>query len=136
METMKYAATLAGYITTILALLTLLCSPIRNAFIKFLKYIRKEEEEESILHDILKELQSIKDDMIERKKNEEIERDALRCELRNTITHLYYKYMNIGEIPSLERENVSFLCNAYFSLDGNSYVRQCYEELMDLPVKS
>lgn len=133
LEAIKVLAAMAGYIITIITLVGLICRPIRENIIK--KFSQDNQNKEVL--DAIKELNNeVKELKISINKLEDQQKDdceATRCALRNTITHLYYKYTKIGEIPALERENVSMLCRAYFALKGNSYVQGCYEELMDLP---
>jgi beta-mannanase len=46
--------------------------------------------------------------------------------LRNTLTHLYFKYKDEKRIPHYEKENVLHL---YASYNGNSYVSTIVEEM-------
>ena len=46
--------------------------------------------------------------------------------LRNTLTHLYFKYKDEKRIPHYEKENVLHL---YASYKGNSYVSTIVEEM-------
>ena len=43
--------------------------------------------------------------------------------LRNTITHIYFKYKDSKKIPHYEKENVLYLYENYEKLNGNSYVK-------------
>lgn len=42
--------------------------------------------------------------------------------LRNTITHIYFKYKDAKKIPHYEKENALYLYEQYERLGGNSYV--------------
>ena len=129
MEIMRQLATFAGYGISILGLLTAICKPIRSFFVRLVNGCRKDNENK--LDVISEQLADITTELKNQRDKDKIQQDALRCVLRNTLTHLYYKYKidNIP-LPPYERENINFLYEAYTSLDGNSYVRQCYEELM------
>lgn len=135
METIKNLAAFASYIITFCTLVGLLCKPAREFFVKKLTHDRQTKE-------ILDAIAALRDDIaaLKLQVNNNTEKqaaleEALKCSLRNTITHLYYKYKKQGSIPALEKENFVFLCKAYFGLNGNSYVKDtCYEEIMELPV--
>ena len=49
--------------------------------------------------------------------------------LRNTITHIYFKYKDEKKIPHFEKENVLSLYENYERLGGNSYIHQVVEEI-------
>lgn len=49
--------------------------------------------------------------------------------LRNTITHIYFKYKDIKKIPHYEKENVLFLYEQYVKLKGNSYIISIVNEM-------
>lgn len=51
--------------------------------------------------------------------------------LRNTLTHIYFKYKDAKKIPHYEKENVMYLFEQYSSLGGNSYVKQIVDEIKD-----
>ena len=55
--------------------------------------------------------------------NANIELEALQASIRNTILHVYYKYLPYRAIPCKERENLSKLVDVYIhGLKGNSFV--------------
>ena len=51
--------------------------------------------------------------------------------LRNTLTHIYFKYKDLKKIPHYEKENVMYLFEQYSSLGGNSYVKQIVDEIRE-----
>lgn len=130
---MKDLAAMAGYIITIITLIGLICKPIRESIINKLTQSNQNKEILEAIQELKEQMREVKQSLSVLEKQQQNDSEATKCSLRNTITHLYYKYTRIGEIPPLERENVSMLCKAYFALKGNSYVQACYEELMDLP---
>lgn len=141
MDIIKCVAEYAGYIITIITLITLLSKNLRSALLSFINHKINDDKSKEQFNDLLNAISEIKAEVgdikveMQRQRDEDIkESEAIKCSLRNTITHLYYKYKLIGSIPALERENLTFLFNAYKSLGGNSYVNQCYDELMDLQV--
>lgn len=67
-----------------------------------------------------------------KEKNEKTTFQAL---IRNAITSKYYPYKEIGEIPEYERSNITYLRDEYKKWEGNSYVEQIVDELLELPIK-
>ena len=53
--------------------------------------------------------------------------------LRAEIIHIYNKYMDRGEMPIYERENVAELFKQYTNLGGNGVIKELIEKLNDLP---
>ena len=47
--------------------------------------------------------------------------------IRNTITHIYFKYKDEKKIPHYEKENVLSLYGRYEELGGNSYIKTIIE---------
>lgn len=130
---MKDVAAMAGYIITLITLFTLICKPIRERVIEKITQVNQNQELCESIKELKEQVEGLQKSLERLEQQREKDTEAMKCSLRNTITHLYYKYMRIGEIPPLERENISMLYKSYESLNGNSYVHTCYEELMDLP---
>ncbi len=53
--------------------------------------------------------------------------------LRAEIIHIYNKYMDRGEMPIYERENVAELYKQYNNLGGNGVIKELIEKLNNLP---
>lgn len=51
--------------------------------------------------------------------------------LRNTITHIYFKYKDDKKIPQFEKENVLALYENYQKLGGNSYVHNVVDAIKE-----
>jgi iron-sulfur cluster repair protein YtfE (RIC family) len=51
--------------------------------------------------------------------------------LRNTITHIYFKYKDVKKIHHYEKENLVSLYERYEQLHGNHYVKMIVEEMED-----
>lgn len=73
--------------------------------------------------DMIEELEKVKGQLVQSKETD-------LAILRNTITHLYYKYLPDKAMPFYEKENLVSLYNQYQYLDGNSYIHQLYEEML------
>lgn len=68
-------------------------------------------------------------DFLKKKINDKDKTDL--AILRNTLTHIYFKYKDVKKIPHYEKENVMYLFEQYSSLGGNSYVKQIVDEIKD-----
>lgn len=51
--------------------------------------------------------------------------------LRNTITHIYFKYKDDKKIPHFEKENVLSLYENYERLGGNSYTHDLVNKIKE-----
>jgi len=60
-----------------------------------------------------------------------VQKEALKCLLRNEIIHIYYKNLDKKELRQFEYESVMYLCKAYKALKGNSFVDKIYSEIKD-----
>lgn len=61
--------------------------------------------------------------------------NATKCLLRDRILQIYYQCVTKGYKTSKEDENINHFYEAYKSLNGNSYVEECYEALKKLPIQ-
>lgn len=72
-----------------------------------------------------------------RQEEQDTENSALkkgvRALLRANIIAIYNKYIDIGEIPIYERENLEHLYTEYKALGGNGVIEDLIEKLHDLP---
>lgn len=135
MEIIKLLAQYAGYGMTILGFLMAIFKPLRTAVIDFLTKQKNDSRQDEQLSNIMLNIQEIQKTLENQKTQNELLQEALRSTIRNDITHMYYIYKERGTIPILEKENLAFLYAAYEKLHGNSYVKQCYKELMNLPTE-
>lgn len=145
---LKDVAIYSGYIITIITLGIILIKPIRNAIAKKISgaYTKGKEDQEQYnqLEELMELVQEIKEDLkrgeflcVQNQDSINELMKALQSSLRNTIMHLYYKYTEEGSdgLPLYEKENIIHLYDAYSNkLNGNSFVKDCYEQLMELPV--
>lgn len=51
--------------------------------------------------------------------------------LRNTITHIYFKYKDEKKIPHYEKENTLSLFEQYEKLGGNSYIKDIMNKISE-----
>ena len=75
---------------------------------------------------------------IEKKQSEQEIRNAavekgVQALLRANIIQIYNKYIDRGEIPIYERENIEHLYAEYKTLGGNGVVESLIEKLEGLP---
>ena len=135
MEIIKLLAQYAGYCMTILGFLMAIFKPLRVAVIDFITKQKNDSRQDEQLVNIMLNIQEIKKTLESQQTQNELLQEALRSTIRNDITYMYYIYKERGTMPILEKENLAFLNTAYEKLHGNSYVKQCYKELMNLPTE-
>lgn len=134
--TLNDIAGYCGSVSTIIALIVLIVKPIRT---KFVAWISKTSDKDGINAKI-DNLTVLVQKQIE--QNEEINSElkkqslALQANLRNSILVIYNSRMKAGYITLYEKENLAKLYENYTSLNGNSFVHNCYDELNELPVKN
>ena len=56
------------------------------------------------------------------KKNENVQNEALKTMLQNSLTNTYFVYENLGKIPDYVYKNWLNLLKAYEGLDGDDYI--------------
>ena len=56
------------------------------------------------------------------KQNENMQNEALKTMLQNSLTNTYFVYENIGKIPDYVYKNWLNLLKAYEGLDGDDYI--------------
>lgn len=59
-----------------------------------------------------------------------------QCQIRSSITRIYYQYRNAPTIPFYEHENLSYLYDEYLKTKGNSYVPNIVPGILAKPVES
>lgn len=145
-EILKLASSIAGEITTIIALLAIILPKSRNAIVKWLKKAleidrvnktldeqsKKNEEREKLIGDLKNTL----DDHVKRYKEYTAraqERDIFM--LRSEIDNIYHKYMPLGYITSRAKSDVAKAWELYVAVGGNSYAKSEVNDLMALPVR-
>ena len=126
--------TIAGYCTSIsaiIALVVLVVKPLRN---KFVSWISKTSDKEGINAKI-DNLTTLVEKQVEQndKMSEELDKQskALQCSLRNSILVIFNSRMKLGYMTIYEK-----LYSEYQNLGGNSFVSEIVEELNNLPVKN
>lgn len=135
MEALKLIATAASYLITLCTLFGIACKPVRNFFLQKFSHETQTKELIESIAELKADIKVVNEKLDQYNNKQAALEEAEKCNLRNTITHLYYKYKPLGAIPPLEKENFERLCKAYFGLHGNSYVKDtCYEEIMTLPI--
>lgn len=145
-EILKLASSIAGEITTIIALLAIILPKSRNAIVKWLKKAleidrvnktldeqsKKNEEREKLIGDLKNTL----DNHVKRYKeytDRAQERDIFM--LRSEIDNIYHKYMPLGYITSTAKSDVVKAWELYVAMGGNSYAKSEVNDLMALPVR-
>ena len=113
---------IGGFASVILTLAALWAAVSKKPKEKIRSMIREEAKEAT--KDI-----SEKVDTIEKKVKAADETDL--AILRNTITHIYFKYKDTKKIPHFEKENVVSLYTQYEKLGGNSYIKDLMRKISE-----
>lgn len=135
MESFEGLVTIANTIIVFATCLTIFIKPLRKGIVKCVMGASREATQEQHLENLncsmqnnTAKLETIGADVYENK-------EVSKTILRNSIVHLYYKYIGSDGMPYYERENLISLYEAYHEiLDGNSFATNCYEELLKKPV--
>lgn len=115
---------IVGVLITLITFFTLISKRPIAAFRKIIR-----EESEAANGNLKMEIENINSQLqtIQSKQNEtDTTNQAI---LRNTITHIYFKYKDDRCIPHYEKENALYLFEQYEKLHGNSYVKQIIEDI-------
>ena len=133
MEHINTIASYCGSISAIIALVVLVVKPIRNKFVDLITKTSNRDE----LNSKIDNLTELVEKQVVQNEQQRIELDkqseALMCSLRTNILSTYYAYYNKENIPLFEKECFAKSCETYFSMNGNSFVHSCYDEIMKLP---
>ena len=143
---LKLASSIAGEITTIIALLAIILPKSRNAVVKWLKKALEidrvnktldEQNKKSVEREkLIGDLKNTLDDHVKRYKeytDRAQERDIFI--LRSEIDNIYHKYMPLGYITSRAKSDVAKAWELYVAMGGNSYAKSEVNDLMALPVR-
>lgn len=130
LEILKVIGGAAGALVTIITFFTLISKRPRAA----LRRIIREESTEANkpVKEQIENLESkaqTRFNQIEEKLKDNDETNITM--LRNTITHIYFKYKDQKKIPHYEKENLVSLYERYEQLHGNHYVKMIMEEMKD-----
>ncbi|MCM1329454.1 MAG: hypothetical protein NC253_08455 [Ruminococcus sp.] len=135
MEIISTIASYCGSISAIIALVVLIIKPLRK---KFIEWIAKTSDK-TLINDKIDNLTKLVQKQVEQNETQQKELDkqseALMCSLRTNILSVYYKYYLADKIPLFTKECFAKSCETYFNMNGNSFVRQCYEEIMKKPTE-
>ena len=120
-----------GVLITLITFFTLITKRPIQAFRNLIR-----EESKAANSDLKKELEETNNKIDENNSRiKEIE-DKIKDNdetdlaiLRNTITHIYYKYRDSKEIPYFEKENVMMLYERYEKKGGNSFVHTIIDDI-------
>lgn len=105
MERFTTIVSIASGIMTIIGLLTLFISPIRDRIFKI-----KQRDEEA-------------------KQREAKTDEGLKCLLRSQMLGIYYHNVDNKEIRQHEKENFVLLYQSYKSMNGNSFIDDIEKEV-------
>ena len=127
MEIVKNIGAIIGLILSCITLITVSCKPLRTKIARWVKQTSKTNETNELMEEIRRTLQ-------DHLSLEEQISESLLDLLRDDINRIYFKYVDRGEIPSYEKQNLVILFEQYKKMGGNTYMHNLYEEAMELPI--
>lgn len=130
LEILKVIGGAAGALVTIITFFTLVSKRPRAALRRIIREESKEANKE--LANKIEELETKSRERFDKIDKKSLENDETNLAmLRNTITHIYFKYKDQKKIPHYEKENVISLYERYENLHGNHYIKMIMEEMKD-----
>lgn len=72
-------------------------------------------------------IRPIRERLFRVKKDNDAERNGLKCLLRSELLKIYYRYRDVEEIPQYEAEHFVQLYEAYKNLGGNSFINEIHD---------
>ena len=130
LEILKVIGGAAGALVTIITFFTLISKRPRAALRRIIREESTEANKE--LANKIEELEKKSKGRFDKIDKKNLENDETNIAmLRNTITHIYFKYKDVKKIPHYEKENLVSLYERYEQLHGNHYVKMIMEEMKD-----
>ena len=132
-----------GAIATIIALLTLICKPLRAKFAKWVNKTANTDEFNTKFDDINTKIDNltelVKETVEQNNKLQTemgIQSEALQASLRNSILKVYHCCTAKGYITTYQAQNVSALFTNYEKLGGNGFIKYTIMPAINrLPIK-
>ena len=134
MEIVKNIGAIIGLILSCITLITVSCKPLRTKIARWVKQTSKTNETNELMEEIRRTLQDHLSLEEQRSQKLEMISESLLDLLRDDINRIYFKYVDRGEIPSYEKQNLLILFEQYKKMGGNTYMHNLYEEAMELPI--
>ena len=133
----------AGSMITIVTFLTLVCKPLRERFVKWVRKITNKDDMDKEINSINEKIDKITllvEKTIEQneKLQEEMQKQskALLSDTRKIILDMCTKIYNRGYMTMYESETLSALYDSYDALNGNTFVHGMVKNVFtNIPVK-
>ena len=77
----------------------------------------------------------VREKIFKQKKDNQAEREGLKCLLRTDLLKIYYKGRDTQELEQYEAENFMKLYESYKNLGGNSFIDEIYEHVTRWKIK-
>ncbi len=115
LDFIKDAGAVTAFVVSAVTLLTIIIKPLRTRVARALRL-------KALLDSQLADEES-------RKTEARLNREALKCLLRDDIVRLYYKRLPEKKLHAYELENITAIYDTYILLGGNSFVREIYRKM-------
>lgn len=93
------------------------------------KYIAETNEERKKM--LTSEISQITSSLDNISAKIEKDQEAAQCSLRHSITTIYEEYKEEKQLPTYVKEDLCKMYDSYVNLNGNSYVHEIYEKMMN-----
>ncbi len=136
LDIVKDIGSYTGAVVTVIGFVVMIVKPLRERLTKWVSKITNKEVVEKKLDDLTKlvEKSITQNETLESKLN--TQNEALKATLRNSILVIYYTQTQKGYMTTFDLSNLTELYDSYLALGGNSFVKKCVEQLMELPIKN
>lgn len=128
-DLIKDVGAVISAIVVITGFITMLIKPIRKRLISWITHINKTDDTKEELRNLgtlIEKQVALHESLSE---DNELQKEAIKCLLRNEIVSIYYKNCDKCELTVHQFENLTSLYEAYVALGGNSFVKKLYDEI-------
>lgn len=134
LEALEFFGSVAGSITTIALCLATLVKPIRTLLVMKLQEMVQTSTQDKLILEIRDTLKQHMEQDNANFENGKLQNETMLGIIRDSITRMYYNYLNSNGIPSYERENLVKQYTLYHKMNGNTYIDIIYNEMLEWDV--
>ena len=136
LDTVKDAGGYVSALVTIIGFVVMIVKPLRDKLVDWIRKITSKDVMEKKLDGLTALVEKSITQNEEMKEHLNIQNEALKANIRNSILVIYYTQVQKGYMTTLDLSNLTELYDSYKALGGNSFVKKCVEQLLDLPIKT
>lgn len=129
MDVFNTVGNIASTIVSVVAVVTLLFSPVRVKLKELIINTSESEDLKKSIRDTNVKIDTIIDRLQAIQSELDIQKGANRSLLRSEITKTYYKNLDSGTLREYEAQALERNYESYKKEDGNSFVDRIYKEM-------